>query len=170
MKERITSLTSESNSLVFASNQPLHFTCFSNSPSSGGAKPFTGCQGPFTRLRPGGVLVQWDEIGSPGPNMLSDVHLGRKLKSDGLPARLTISPSDVCDLCLHSTVTNPSPRIPFITGSQETVSVILAARQPANYFSFNACIRGPHVGRTTNEVLAFLRSTKVLRPPSSQRP
>ena len=162
VQEHVAELTSESDSLVFASNQLMHFTCY----STGSPGAFGHCQGPISQLKPNGVLAEWNQIVTENPNDISsDTHFGRLLTIDGLPARLTITKSDVCNAGLRPVATSPSSfSKPGVLGSQETIDLALASRQPDDWFAFNACIRGPDLARLTALVLASLRSTQVLQP------
>jgi hypothetical protein len=143
-------LSFESNSLVFASNEQLHFTCIStHSPAA--SSQFSNCQGPLAQLRPNGVLAEWDQIAVESPvNISTDTQLGRLLTIDGLPARLTITKSDTCNAALRLPASSPASfSEPGVMGSQETVSLALASQQPDDWFAFNACIRGPHLARVS---------------------
>ena len=154
------SLTSQSNSIVYAANQPIHFTCMTT--TQGPERTLTECQGPLTRLKSNGVLVRWDANGDPGQNIKKYLGQGRPLTIDGLHASVQITPNGTCYAAISMMGTNSFMQKQEAVGSQETISAVVAGRVPYNYLTFNACIRGPDLPSLTRSVMASLRSTKVL--------
>ena len=139
------SLSSQSNSIVYASNQAIHFTCTTTTLRPG--LTITQCQGPLTRLKTNGVLMRWDNNGFPGWNINEDGGQGKRLSIDGLPARVQIIPHGACYAAIHATGTDMQEQ--EAVGSQETISAVVTTRIPNNYLTFNACIRGPHLAGLT---------------------
>jgi hypothetical protein len=160
--EHDASLTSQSNSIVYASNQPIHFTCTTTTQTPGFT--VTQCQGPLNQLKSNGVLVRWDANGLPGWSIDKYGGQGRPLTIDGLPAKIQITPNGTCDAAISTLGTNSFMQKQEAVGSQETISAVVAERVPNNYLTFNACIRGPDSRRLTESVMASLRATKVLFP------
>jgi hypothetical protein len=152
------SLTSESNTILYASNQAIHFKCVTTQ-VAGGSR--TDCQGPLTRLRPNGALVQWDLMGQPGGNVSQVLGQGKSLTVDGLSAKVTITPGGTCYAAIHALGSNAFDQEQEAVGSQETIRAVVATRMPANYLTFNACMRGPDLKGLTRSLMASLRSTKV---------
>jgi hypothetical protein len=152
------SLTSQSNSILYAANQAIHFKCVTTD-VAGGTR--TDCQGPLTRLRTNGVLVQWDLNGEPGWNINEDGALGGRTTIDGLPARVSISLGGTCYAAVHALGTNEFVQKQEAVGSQETINAIVSAREPDNYLTFAACIRGPDLAGLRRSVMESLRSTKI---------
>lgn len=160
--EHEASLTSQSNSIMYVSNQPIHFTCTTTTQRPGVTD--TQCGGPLTRLKPNGVLLRWDANGFPGWNINNDGGQGRSLTIDGLPAKVQITPHGTCWAAVVTMGTNSSMQKQADIGSQETISAVVSARIPNNYLTFNACIRGPDLTRLSKWVMESLRSTKVVQP------
>ena len=156
------SLSSQSNSIVYASNQPIHFTCTTT--AQGPEATVTQCHGPLTRLKSNGVLLRWDNNGDPGRMIETYLGQGRPLTIDGLPASVQITPNGTCYAAVSIPGTNSIMQKQEAVGSQETISAVVAGRVPNNYLTFNACIRGPDLSSLTRSVMASLRSTKVLHP------
>jgi hypothetical protein len=154
-------LTSQSNSIVYASNQPIHFTCTTTTTQTPGFT-VTECQGSLNQLKSNGVLVRWDANGLPGRSIDKYGGQGRPLTIDGLPAKIQITPNGTCDAAISTLGTNSFMQKQEAVGSQETISAVVAERVPNNYLTFNACTRGPGLARLTQSVMASLRTTKVL--------
>jgi hypothetical protein len=157
-------LTSQSNTIMYASNQAIHFRCVTTQVAGGSS---TECQGPLARLHHNSALVQWDLVGNPVPDQSEALGRGRPLTIDGLPARMTITPGGPCLAALHALGLNAFDEKQEAVGSQETISATVATPEPANYLTFNACMRGPDFKGLTRTLVASLQSTKVLlRPPT----
>lgn len=157
-------LTSQSNTILYASNRAIHFKCVTTQ-VAGGSR--TDCHTPLTRLQRNSALVQWDLMGDPDPDQSQVLGQGKSLTIDGLPARVRISPGGTCYAAIHALGLNAFNQKQEAVGSQETISAVVATRMPANYLTFNACMRGPDLAGLTKLLMASLRSTRVLLHPST---
>jgi hypothetical protein len=156
---------SMSNSVVSASDQVFHLNCITTTPrmgSTGGV-----CRATPLRLRPNGVLEQWDQDGFPGWSIDESGIRGRSTTIDGLPALVSVTPDGTCHAALEALGTIAFERNQEAVGGDETITAVVSAREPGNFFTFSACIRGPNVAGLTNVVMASLRSARVLQPPGA---
>ena len=133
-------------SLVDLSSQPMHKPCTTRHVNDGIE---TTCGWPVQTLRPGGVLVRWEQDGFPVTRKwrFSDLP-GRPMRVDGQAARLTVeSPGD----CAH-------------VGAAETVRTEIKRPYAGNYYRVTACLRGPGLPELEDQVEAMLASARLLRP------
>jgi hypothetical protein len=106
----------------------------------------TTCGWPVRRLRPGGVLIVWENRGSPGWTLGSMP--GTPLTVGGRPARRSVSKPGAC-----ATI-----------GADESVEIAIARPMPANWTAVTACLRQPNLAASERELEAVLASTKFKAP------
>ena len=104
------------------------------------------CGWPVGRLRPGGVLVVWENRGYPGWTLASMP--GTQLTIGGRPARRAVSKPGPC-----ATI-----------GGDESVQIAIARPVPANWTAVTACLRQPNLGASERELDALLASIKFKTP------
>jgi hypothetical protein len=125
--------------LVFLSTQPVGSPCQTHGNE-------TDCGWPIKRLRPGGVLITWEERGFPGFSLKSQP--GSEVIVGGRSAKRSATRPGACGAI----------------GGELTIQVAIARPAPDNWTEAIACIRGPGVSRNERRVDALLASTKFLAP------
>jgi hypothetical protein len=150
-------LSSQSNSILFASNQPLHFYCGNLIVPQGTIR---NCTGPLTRLHRNSALVQWGAMGDPFP-AAEVLGTGKTTTIGGQRAKVTITSSDQCYAALHTLGPISDEDIQENVGSQENIFAVIAERSPSNYLTFDACIRGPDIAGVRRSLMTSLRSTRI---------
>lgn len=126
--------------MLYLSVQPTRNPC-----ASAGAT--VRCGWPVSRLRPGGVLVVWENRGFPGWSLASAP--GAPTKVDGRKARRSVSRPGACGAI----------------GADETVQV--AIERPGlsgNWTAVTACLRAPNVATNEQQLDAVLASTRFKAP------
>jgi hypothetical protein len=99
------------------------------------------CGLPVRALAPGGILVEWSDIGSPV------WHLPKtNLMVGGHQASERITGGGWCTTML---------------GGTTTIEVMIARTQPANFYGMTACLRGPGISSLEAEVSAMLKSVRI---------
>ena len=125
--------------MLYLSSQPAHQPCQKH-----GA--VTVCGWPVDRLRPGGVLVVWENRGAPNWSLASvpgaDVTIG------GRRAKRELSRPGEC----------------AAIGADETIEVAIVRPLPDNWTAFTACLRGPGLAASESRIQALLGSTRFLAP------
>jgi hypothetical protein len=104
------------------------------------------CGWPIDRLSSNGVLVQWENRGSPGVRVAT--FPGEKLRVDGRVARLSVQRPGRCGG----------------VGADETISVAIARPLAGNWTQVDACLRGPRLASLEQQVRALLASARFLTP------
>jgi len=104
------------------------------------------CGWPINRLASNGVLVQWENRGSPGVRVAT--FPGEKLRVDGRVARLSVQRPGRCGG----------------VGADETISVAIARPLAGNWTQVDACLRGPKLAPLEQQVRALLASARFLTP------
>jgi len=130
--------------MVFLSTQPTHDPC-TTSTALGGGTSIT-CGWPVSRLAPGGVVLRWENRGSPGVSLASFPGLSTRV--GGRSAKL-------------------STRLPGSCGglgAQAAISVAIARPLASNWTAFEACLRGPNLAVHMRQVRALLASARFLAP------
>jgi hypothetical protein len=123
--------------LVYLSSQPVHPPCHTKA-------AVTACGWPLERLRPGGVLVVWENRGAPGWSLQTTP--GTPMRVGGRNARRTVTRPGLC-----ATI-----------GAEETIAVAIERPLPDNWTAFTACLRGPGLAAGERDVDAVLASTRFL--------
>jgi hypothetical protein len=132
--------SSMSSSLAILSNQAMHNPCMSSTTATGSE---TSCHGwPIDQLHPGGIFVEWDAAGSPGWSLGNQ--RGKAIEVGGLPAREQSARPGFCS----------------DMGASETISLVIAARSPSNYFQMTACLKGPALSQLDREVTSMVKSAR----------
>jgi hypothetical protein len=99
------------------------------------------CGLPVRALAPGGILVEWSDIGSPV------WHLPKtNLMVGGHQASERITGGGWCTTML---------------GGTTTIEVMIARTQPANFYGMTACLRGPGISSLEAEISAMLKSVLI---------
>jgi hypothetical protein len=99
------------------------------------------CGLPVRALAPGGILVEWSDIGSPV------WHLPKtNLMVGGHQASERITGGGWCTTML---------------GGTTTIEVMIARTQPANFYGMTACLRGPGISGLEAEISAMLKSVRI---------
>ncbi len=129
-------MSSFSDLIVYLSNAPLHDPCT----TIGGT---TTCGRPLAKLRPGDVLVSWNNVGFP--------HVGPEI-----PHPNTTIGGQPADL----EATRPGDGMCTSLGQDETVTADIA-RPQGNHYEMVACLRGPNLARNEALVRQMLASTRV---------
>ena len=117
--------------IVYLSSGPLSDSC----------TPTGRCVFPLADLAPGGVLVRWDAVGSPGfraPEPNTTV--------GGLPARETRTASD--GWCQSF-------------GGTETITLMIPRPVPGNWYGMEACLRPPNLPDQEAQISAMLSSVRL---------
>ena len=130
--------------MVFLSTQPTHNPC-RTSASVGGGTSIT-CGWPVSRLAPGGVVVRWENRGSPGASLAS--FPGSSTRIGGRGARLSTQTPGGCSGL----------------GADKVISVAIARPMASNWTAFEACLRGPNLADHERQVRTLLNSTLFLAP------
>jgi hypothetical protein len=126
--------------MLYLSVQPTRNPC-------AGTKSELQCGWPVSKLRPGGVLVVWENRGFPGWSLASAP--GRPTHVGGRSARRQVSRPGAC----------------AAIGADETVQV--AIERPGmsgNWTAVTACLRGPDVAVNEQRLAALLASTRFRAP------
>jgi hypothetical protein len=126
--------------MLYLSVQPTRNPCESTATEQ-------RCGWPVSKLRPGGVLVVWENRGFPGWSLASapgaPTHVG------GRDARRAVSRPGAC----------------AAIGADETVQV--AIERPGmsgNWTAVTACLRRPHLAENEQQLNALLASTRFRAP------
>ncbi len=107
----------------------------------------TTCGWPVSKLRPGGVLVVWENRGYPGWSLASSP--GRPTQVGGRNARKLVSRPGACSEI----------------GADETVQVAIARPgMSGNWTAVTACLRGPNLVANEQALDALLASTRFKAP------
>jgi hypothetical protein len=124
--------------LVDLSTQPARNPCSAQS-------VVPSCGWPVDRLRPGGVLVVWQNEGYPGWSLATAQ--GSRLTVGGRPAKRIASKPGQCSA----------------VKADETISVEIARPDPGNLTTVVACLRGPNLAAAESRFAAVLASTRFHR-------
>lgn len=124
--------------IVYLSTQPTHAPCRQQASA-------TVCDWPVNWLRPGGVLIVWENRGFPGWSL--DPAPGLSLRVGGRQAKRTVTHPGECTAI----------------GADETIEVAIARPLPENWTAFTACLRAPEL-ITERQVDALLASTRFIAP------
>ena len=93
-----------------------------------------------------GVLLEWSENGIPTWTFAREI--GRQVTIDGQPGKeRTVSGSANC-----------------VTGTQQSVTLVIARTVPDNWYEMDACLRGPDLSGERSEIQAMIASAKILQP------
>jgi hypothetical protein len=125
--------------MLYLASQPVHQPCHTH----GGA---TVCGWPLDRLRPGGVLLVWENRGFPGWSLRTTQ--GISLRIGGRRAKRIVTRPGGC----------------AAVGADETISVEIERPIPDNWTAFTACLKGPGLAAAESEVDALLASTRFVAP------
>jgi len=121
--------------IVYLSTQPVHDPCSTKGDT-------TTCGLPIRHLRPGGVLVVWQNpYVFPGATLGS---AGAPMRVGGRPARRTTTSGGVCRR----------------VGADRTIDVLIKSRPTPNLIEATACLRGPNLAQNARRVNALLASTR----------
>ena len=104
------------------------------------------CGWPIRHLRPGGVLIEWENRGYPGWTLASMP--GTALSIDGRPARRVVSRPGICGTI----------------GADESVQIAVARPLPDNWTAVTACLRGPNIEASEDKLAALLASARFKAP------
>jgi len=126
-----------SSPIVFLATQPLQAQCIVRKTKD--SESIT-CGRPLYRLDPGSIFVSLSADGSPGWTLAEAS--GKREKIAGRPARVSIERPGAC----------------ASLGAQETISVEIDRRVPSNWYSLQACLRGPGLAARERQVRALLSS------------
>jgi hypothetical protein len=123
--------------LVYLSTQPLRDPCAMQGNS-------VSCGFPVGRLRPGGVLVTWNNSGPPAMGLGP----GSRIRVGGHPARRVDTARGICRSI----------------GADRTIDVLVQTQPPPSpLMELTACLRGPGLAQAENSVGALLATTKFSR-------
>lgn len=125
--------------LIYLSAQPTRDPCR----TQGGT---VACGWPVQRLKPGGVLVVWENRGYPGWTLASAA--GTRLRIGDRPARRAVSRPGACKSI----------------GADETVEIAIARPLPSNWTAVTACLRSPNLAASEQQLDALLASIKFKAP------
>lgn len=125
--------------MLYLSEQPTRNPCQTTTDG-------TSCGWPIVRLRPGRVLIVWENRGSPGWSLRSTP--GVPLSVGGRPARRHVSRPGPC----------------AAIGADETIEVAIARPLADNWTALTACLRAPNLADSERAVDALLASTKFNAP------
>jgi len=114
------------------------------------------CSAPYGITRPDplpqcglgsdGVLVEWSENGSIVWTFARQ--LGQPVTVDVQPGKeRVVSGAENC-----------------VTGTQQSVTLVVARTVPDNWYGMDACLRGPDLARELSEIQAMIASAKILQP------
>ena len=132
-------MSTMSQTIVYLSDQATHDPCHA-------AAVGRTCAQPLSKLRPGHVLVQWSEGGSPNWNL--DQIQGSPTTVGGQPARYDISRPGSCNGI----------------GADETVSVTIARSTPFNWYRMTACLLAPGDPQAATAVQQMLSTVTFTGP------
>jgi hypothetical protein len=125
--------------IIYLSVQPTGNPCRTT-----GAE--TSCGWPISRLRPGGVLVVWENRGYPGWSLASVP--GAPIRVGGRRAHRQISRPGTC----------------AAIGGDETVEIAIERPLADNWTAVTACLRKPNLVARERELGAVLSSTRFKTP------
>ncbi len=125
--------------MLYVSTQPATNPCRTQA----GA---TTCGWPVQKLAAGGVLIVWENRGYPGWSLQTVP--GKSVTVDGRAAKRVVSRPGRCGAI----------------GADETVDVQIARALPSNWTEFTACLRGPNLSASEQQVDALLQSTRFHAP------
>ncbi len=126
-----------SSLVTYLATQPMHDPCSTSGNS-------TTCAPPFGALVPGGILVTWTHLGTPGWTLAKQP--GRATTLGGRPAHVLITRPGACRYL----------------GAAETVTAQIALAG-SNSLQMQACLRGTTVKANEARVLAMLASLHVAK-------
>jgi hypothetical protein len=127
------------NPLLYLSSQRLHDPCTRAVSSS-------VCGWPIDELRPGGVLMVWENRTFPGWSL--DSASGDVLRVGGRRAkRALVHPGECSEI-----------------GADETIEVAIRRPVANSWTAVTACVRGPHLADSERRISALLASTRFLAP------
>jgi hypothetical protein len=130
--------------MVFLSTQRTHDPCRTASAAGGGTS--VTCGWPIDHLAPGGVVLRWENRGSPGVSLATFPGLSTDI--GGRRAKLSTQGPSSCDSL----------------GADKAITVAIARPMASNWTAFEACLRGPHLAEHERQVRALLSSTQFLLP------
>jgi hypothetical protein len=123
--------------LVYLSTQALRDPCAMQGNT-------VSCGFPLGRLRPGGVLVTWNNSGPPAMGLGP----GSRIRVGGHPARRVDTAHGICRSI----------------GADRTIEVLAQTQPPPSpLLELTACLRGPGLAQAERSVDALLASTKLSR-------
>jgi hypothetical protein len=125
--------------LLYLSTQPAHNPC--KKQGSGSV-----CGWPVDELRPGGVLVVWENRRFPGWSL--DSAPGVRLRVGGRPARRASTRPGECSAI----------------GADETIVVAVERPVRDSWTAVTACVRGPNLAASERRLAALLASTRFVAP------
>jgi hypothetical protein len=123
--------------MLYVSTQPVQDPCR----TSGSA---TVCTWPVRRLRPGGVLIAWENRGYPGWSLRTQP--GESIRIGGRAAKRAAVRPGAC----------------AAIGGDLTIEVAIARPLTSNWTEATACVRGPHLAANERRLDALLASTRFL--------
>jgi hypothetical protein len=127
------------NPLLYLSTQPAHDPCKQQGSSS-------VCGWPIDELRPGGVLIVWENRTFPGWSL--DSASGTVLRVGGRRAkRASVHPGECSSI-----------------GGDETIEVTIQRPVANSWTAVTACVRRPHLAESERRIFALLASTRFLAP------
>jgi hypothetical protein len=130
--------------MVFLSTQATHDPCRTSSSAGGGTA--IACGWPVDHLAPGGVVVRWENRGSPDASLAN--FPGASTDVGGRRAKLSTQLPGSCGGL----------------GADKAISVAIARPMASNWTAFEACLRGPNLAAHERQVRALLGSTRFLLP------
>jgi len=127
------------NPLLYLSTQAAHDPCKQQGPSS-------VCGWPIDELRPGGVLIVWENRTFPGWSL--DSASGTVLRVGGRRAkRASVRPGECSAI-----------------GGDETIEITIQRPVANSWTAVTACVRRPHLAESERRISALLASTRFLAP------
>ncbi len=120
---------------LYLSTQPVRDPCRTNGAA-------TVCTWPVRRLRPGGVLVVWEDRGFPGWTLATTP--GRPSRVGGRSAKRATTTGGACSAI----------------GGDRTIEVAIASPENDNWTQVTACLRGPGLARNERRLDSLLESTR----------
>jgi hypothetical protein len=130
--------------MVFLSTQATHDPCRTSSSAGGGTS--IACGWPIDHLAPGGVVVRWENRGSPDASLAN--FPGTSIDVGGRRAKLSTQRPGSCGGL----------------SADAAISVAIARPMESNWTAFEACLRGPNLAAHERQVRALLDSTRFLLP------
>jgi len=121
--------------LLYLSTQPVGDPCRTSGQT-------TVCGWPLRRLRPGGVLVVWEERGWPGWSLSQQA--GAPIRVGGRSAKRLVGHPGACGT----------------VGADLTVEVAVASPLPSTWTQITACLRRPGLAANLRRLDALLASTR----------
>ncbi|HZT54427.1 MAG TPA: hypothetical protein VE995_08605 [Gaiellaceae bacterium] len=120
---------------LYLSTQPVHDPCRTRDTA-------TVCAWPLRRLRPGGVLVVWEDRGWPGWSLARET--GTATRVGGRPATRLVARPGPCGAI----------------GGTLTVALAIASPLPDTWTQVTACLRRPGLAASERALDAVLDSTR----------